>query len=112
MMDSSSHTLNPLLVKKRVSKKRGSGSTNSKRRFSWCSVLHRHPASNLSLPFREEARDWVCQVNHLATITIGGLPIQIGCANGKFIVMLEQRYGKFIKDSPAGRLLSPRWERE
>ena len=43
-------------------------------------------------------------MNHQATITIGGLPIKIGCTNGNFIEMLEQRYGKFIKDSPAGSL--------
>ena len=43
-------------------------------------------------------------MNHLATITIGELPIKVGCTNGNFIVMLEQRYGKFIKDSPAGSL--------
>ena len=41
-------------------------------------------------------------MKHQATITIGGLPIQIGCANSKFIGMLEQRYANFIKDSPAG----------
>ena len=40
-------------------------------------------------------------MKHQATITIGGLPIQIGCASSKFMEMLEQRYGKFIKDSPA-----------
>jgi len=46
-------------------------------------------------------------MKHQATITIGGLPIQIGCASSKFMEMLEQRYGKFIKDSPAG-MASPR----